>query len=62
MVNERQGKVYEPTTHYSRKLVRSMIKADLERRDGLHNTNRKLHKIWNEKKNPNGKGLVKAGN
>lgn len=36
MVNERQGKVYSPRPVYNRKLVRSIIRADVQRKYGNH--------------------------
>lgn len=36
MVNERQGKVYSPTPVYNRKLLRSVIRASIQKRVGQH--------------------------
>ena len=36
MVNERQGKVYSPRPVYNRKLVRSVIRADVQSKYGNH--------------------------
>lgn len=44
MVNERQGKEYKPNAHYNRKLLRSMIKAEIVNRNGFHKVNRLMSK------------------
>lgn len=36
MVNERQGKVYNPRPVYNRKLLRSVIRANIYKRTGGH--------------------------
>ena len=40
MVNENQGKVYNPVPHYNRKLLRSVIRAECIRRNGFHKVSR----------------------
>jgi len=37
MVNERQGKVYNPVPVYNRKLLRSVIRAGVAKQFGNHN-------------------------
>ena len=36
MVNERQGKVYNPRPVYNRKLLRSVIRAGVQKQFGQH--------------------------
>ena len=36
MVNERQGKVYNPRPAYNRKLLRSVIRAGVQKQFGQH--------------------------
>lgn len=36
MVNENQGKVYRPKPVYNRKLLRSVIRAEIVKRQGRH--------------------------
>lgn len=36
MVNERQGKVYNPRAVYNRKLLRSVIRAGVQKQFGQH--------------------------
>ena len=42
MVNERQGKVYSPRPVYNRKLVRSVIRADVQRKYGNHDVSHNM--------------------
>lgn len=42
MVNERQGKVYSPKPVYNRKLLRSVIRAGVEKQFGQHNVSRNM--------------------
>ena len=42
MVNEKQGKVYNPTPVYNRKLLRSVIRARVQKQFGNHNVSRNM--------------------
>lgn len=42
MVNEKQGKVYNPTPVYNRKLLRSVIRAKCIEKFGFHNVSRNM--------------------
>lgn len=43
MVNENKGLEYNPTPVYDRKLIRSVMRSKIEKRNGFHNVNKKLH-------------------
>jgi len=51
MVNQNQGKAYEPVQVWDRKLMRSVIKNEIIKRDGRHNISKKLHYIWEQMQN-----------
>lgn len=42
MVNERQGKIYSPRPVYNRKLLRSVIRANVDKRTGGHKVSRAM--------------------
>ena len=42
MVNEKQGKVYRPTPVYNRKLMRSVIRAGVQKQFGQHNVSQNM--------------------
>lgn len=42
MVNENQGKVYNPTPIYNRKLLRSVIRANVQKRVGYHKVSKTM--------------------
>jgi hypothetical protein len=42
MVNEKQGKVYNPRPVYNRKLLRSVIRTDVQKQFGQHNVSRNM--------------------
>ena len=50
MVNERQGKVYNPRPVYNRKLLRSVIRAGVQKQFGQHHVSANMagnfEKIW----------------
>lgn len=42
MVNENKGKVYEPRPVYDRKLLRSVIRAGVQKKFGQHGVSRNM--------------------
>ena len=42
MVNEHQGKKYEPRPVYNRKLLRSVIRAGVQKQFGQHHVSRSM--------------------
>lgn len=48
MVNENQGKSYNPVQVWDRKLMRSVIRAQIIKKDGRHNVSAKLNYIFKE--------------
>ena len=42
MVNEKQGKVYEPVPIYNRKMLRRRLRYEIESEHGAHKTSRKM--------------------
>ena len=53
MVNQNKGKKYEPTQVWDRKLMRSVIRSQIIKKDGYHKVNKKLHYIWKQLQNGN---------
>lgn len=51
MVNQNQGKKYEPTQVWDRKLMRSILRSQIIKKDRYHNVNKKLHYIWKQLQN-----------
>ena len=52
MINPKNG-TYEPGQYWDRKLVRSMIRAQIIKKDGYSKVNKKLHYIWKQMQNGN---------
>lgn len=52
MINPKNG-TYEPEQHWDRKLMRSVIKAQIIKKDGYNKVNKKLHYIWKQMQNGN---------
>ena len=48
MVNEKQDKEYNPIPVWDRKLMRSVIRNQIIKKDGYHNVSVKLHYIWKQ--------------
>lgn len=48
MVNEKKGNSYEPVPVWNRKLMRSVIRNQIIKKDGYNKVNKKLHYIWTE--------------
>lgn len=46
MVNEKQGKVYTPKPVYNRKLMRSVIRAEIKKRQGQHKISRTMSEYF----------------
>lgn len=53
MVNQNQGKQYEPKQVWDRKLMRSVIRSQIIKKDGYSKVNKKLHYIWKQLQNGN---------
>ena len=51
MVNEKQGKEYNLVPYWDRKLMRSVIRNQIIKKDGYHKVNKKLHYIWKQMQN-----------
>lgn len=51
MVNERQGKNYQPVQVWDRKLVRSVIRNQIIKKDGYHNVSAKMSYIFKQLQN-----------
>ena len=52
MVNENQGKKYEPVPFYNRRLLRQMLRAQSIKKFGYHKTSAIVHSTfekWQEK-------------
>ena len=45
MVNERQGKVYNPRPVYNRKLLRSVIRAGVQKQFGQHHVSANMETL-----------------
>lgn len=50
MINPKNG-TYEPTQYWDRKLIRSVIRNEIIKRDGKHDVSKKLHYIWKQMQN-----------
>ena len=48
MVNENKGKVYQPVPVWDRKIMRSVIRSEIIKRDGYSKVNPKMHIIFKE--------------
>lgn len=46
MVNEHQGKEYEPEKVYCRRMARTIVRNQMIRRNGYHNVSASLHAWW----------------
>lgn len=53
MVNEKQGKAYEPVQIWDRKLMRSVIRSQVIKKDGFHKVNKKMSYIFKQLQNNN---------
>lgn len=53
MVNQNQGKQYQPTQVWDRKLIRSVIRSQIIKKDGYSKVNKKLYYIWKQMQNGN---------
>lgn len=51
MVNENKGKQYEVNPVWDRKLMRSVIRHQIIKKDGRHDVSKKLHYIWEQLQN-----------
>lgn len=46
MVNQKQGKTYEPTPVYNRGLIRSTLKHRIAAKYGQHKVNKLMHEAF----------------
>lgn len=51
MVNQNKGKSYEPVQVWDRKLMRSVLRSQIIKKDGYHNVNKKLNYIFKQLQN-----------
>lgn len=51
MVNQKQGKQYQPTQVWDRKLMRSVIRSQIIKKDGYHNVSAKMSYIFRQLQN-----------
>ena len=59
MVNENQGKVYNPRAVYNRKLLRSVIRHGVQKQFGQHQVSRNMAGNFEEMRKNRGKEQVK---
>lgn len=48
MVNENQGKKYEPTPVYNRKAMRNVIRAQAKKKLGSHGVSSMVHDVFHK--------------
>lgn len=46
MVNENTGKIYQPTAHYNRKMLRNMLRHTIVAKYGYHNVNQNMSEAF----------------